>query len=96
MVTHELVPELMLAPAGEKLLLPEAAEGGVEVWQGNDGFEAYGYFRLSDPARNALMLDRYMRLASLATTFEVRYRPGLGKISLVLDEVEARVLAGLS
>ena len=43
MVTTELVPELVLAPAGEKRLLPEAAEGDVEVWHGNDGFEAYGY-----------------------------------------------------
>jgi hypothetical protein len=38
------------------------------------------------------MLDRYMRLASSVPTFEVRYRPGLGEIAAVLDEVEDRVL----
>ena len=54
------------------------------------------YFGLSDPARKALMLDRYLRLASSVPTFEVRYRPGLGHIAAVLDEVEARVLRGPS
>jgi hypothetical protein len=54
------------------------------------------YFALSDPARKALMLDRYLRLASSVPTFEVRYRPGLGDIAAVLDEVEARVLRGPS
>ena len=50
------------------------------------------YFGLSDPARKASMLDRYLRLASSVPVFEVRYRPGLGDIQAVLDEVEARVL----
>ena len=54
------------------------------------------YFRLSDPARKALMLDRYLRLGSSVPTFEVRYRPGLGDIHAVLDEVEARILGSLS
>jgi hypothetical protein len=54
------------------------------------------YFGLSDPARKALMLDRYLRLASSVPTFEVRYRPGLGAIQAVLDEVEARILRGPS
>ena len=54
------------------------------------------YFQLSDPARKALMLDRYLRLAASVPTFEVRYRPGLRDIPAVLDEVEARVLGGLS
>ena len=52
-------------------------------------------FGLSDPARKAVMLDRYLRLASSVPTFDVRYRPGLGDIAEVLDEVEARVLRGL-
>ena len=42
------------------------------------------------------MLDRYLRLASSVPTFEVRYRPGLGDIHAVLDEVEDRILGGLS
>ena len=42
------------------------------------------------------MLDRYLRLTSAVPTFEVRYRPGLGDIPAVLDEVEARILGGLS
>jgi hypothetical protein len=50
------------------------------------------YFRLSDPARNALMLDRYLRLASWVPTFDVRYRPGLGHFSAMLDEIEKRVM----
>ena len=51
------------------------------------------YFTLSDPARKAQMIDRYLRLASSARTFDVRYRPGLGEISSVLDAIEERVLA---
>ena len=54
------------------------------------------YFRLSDPARKASMLDRYLRIASSVPTFELRYRPGLGDISAVLDEVEAHILGDLS
>jgi hypothetical protein len=50
------------------------------------------YFRLSDPARNALMLDRYLHVASSVPTFDVRYRPGLGHLSAVLDEIEQRVM----
>jgi hypothetical protein len=50
------------------------------------------YFRLSDPARNALMVDRFLDLASSVPTFDVRYRPGLGHISAVLDEIETHVL----
>jgi len=46
------------------------------------------YFRLSDSARTALMLDRYLRLASTVPTYEVRYRPGLGTLAAVLDEIE--------
>jgi len=43
-LTHELVPELVLAqPDEHERLLPDAADGDVEVWAGNDGFEAYGY-----------------------------------------------------
>ena len=37
------------------------------------------------------MLDRYLRVASSVPTFDVRYRPGLGHISAVLDEIEKRV-----
>jgi hypothetical protein len=51
------------------------------------------YFRLSDPARKALMLDRYLRLSSSVPTFDVRYRFGLGDVSAVVDEIEQRVLA---
>jgi hypothetical protein len=51
------------------------------------------YFRLSDQARNALMLDRYLHVASSVPTFYVRYRLGLGHISAVLDEIEERVQA---
>jgi hypothetical protein len=51
------------------------------------------YFGLTDPARKALMLDRYLRLASSAPTFDIRYRPGLSNISAVLDAIERRVLA---
>jgi hypothetical protein len=36
------------------------------------------------------MLDRYLRLASSVPTFDVRYRPGLGHISAVVDEIEER------
>ena len=54
------------------------------------------YFGLSDPARKASMLDRYLRIASSVPTFELRYRPGLGDISTVLDEVEAHILGDLS
>ena len=54
------------------------------------------YFRLSDPARKASMLDRYLRIASSVPTFELRYRPGLGDISTVLDEIEAHILGDLS
>ena len=44
MPAHELVPELVLAGPDEyERFLPEAADGEVEVWAGNDGFEAYGY-----------------------------------------------------
>lgn len=43
MVGDVLVPKLVLAPAGEKRLLPESADGDVEVWHGNDGYEAFGY-----------------------------------------------------
>ena len=53
-------------------------------------------FRLSDPARKASMLDRYLRIASSVPTFELCYRPGLGDISTVLDEVEAHILGDLS
>jgi hypothetical protein len=49
------------------------------------------YFHLSDPIRKAAMLDRYMRLASSVSTFDVRYRPGLAHISAVLDEIEDRL-----
>ena len=42
------------------------------------------------------MLDRYLRIASSVPTFELRYRPGLGDISAVLDEVEAHILGDLS
>jgi hypothetical protein len=43
-VARELVPELMLvSPAGGQRLLPDEAEGDIEVYAGNDGFEAYGY-----------------------------------------------------
>ena len=51
------------------------------------------YFRLSDTSRKALMLDRYLRLASSVPTFDLRYRPGFDTINVVLDEIEARVLA---
>ena len=54
------------------------------------------YFGLSDPARKASMLDRYLRIASSVPTFELRYRPGLGDISTVLDEIEAHILGDLS
>jgi hypothetical protein len=50
------------------------------------------YFRLSDPARYAPLVDRYLRLASSVPTFDVRYRPGLGHLSAVLDEIEKRVM----
>jgi hypothetical protein len=51
------------------------------------------YFRLSDPARNALMLDRYLHLASSVPTFDVRYRRGLGHLASVIDEIEEHVRA---
>lgn len=46
------------------------------------------YFRLSDSARTALMLDRYLRLASQLPIYEVRYRPDLGTLAAVLDEID--------
>jgi hypothetical protein len=52
------------------------------------------YFRLSDAARNAVLVDRYLRLASLVPTFEVRYKPGLDHLAGILDAVEERVLIG--
>ena len=51
------------------------------------------YFRLSDAAQKARMLDRYLQLASAVTTFELRYRRGLEMVSVVLDALEERVLA---
>jgi hypothetical protein len=54
------------------------------------------YFRLSDQARKAVMLDRYLRLASSVPTFDVRYRPGLGDIPTVLDEIERHALAAMT
>jgi hypothetical protein len=51
------------------------------------------FFRLSDAARNAVMLDRYLRLASSVPTFAVRFRRGLDEMPAVLDEIEERVLA---
>jgi hypothetical protein len=51
------------------------------------------YFRLSDAARTALMVDCYLQLASSVAMFEVRYRLGLDHIDKVLDELEKRVLA---
>jgi hypothetical protein len=43
-VASQLIPELQVVSRGTRqLLLPDAAEGEVEVWTGNDGFEAYGY-----------------------------------------------------
>lgn len=49
------------------------------------------YFRLSDRARNALMLDRYLRVASSVPTFDIRYRPGFVHIPAVLDAIEEHV-----
>ena len=54
------------------------------------------YFTLSDPTRMAQMIDRYLRLASSVAAFDVRYRPGLAHSSAVLDEIERRVLAGVT
>ena len=51
------------------------------------------YFTLSDAARKAQMLDRYLRLASSVPAFDFRYRPGLDEISFVLDEIEESVMA---
>lgn len=51
------------------------------------------YFRLSEQTRKALMLDRYLRLASSVPTFELAYRAGLGNVSTVLDLIDERVLA---
>jgi hypothetical protein len=50
------------------------------------------YFRLADTRRNALMLDRYLRVASSVPIFEVNFRPGLRNVSTVLDAIERRVL----
>jgi hypothetical protein len=52
-------------------------------------------FRLSDADRKALMLDRYLRLASSVPAFEVRYAAGIDHIDVVLDEVEERALRKL-
>lgn len=52
------------------------------------------YFRLSEPRRNALMTDRYLRLAASIPVFEIRYRRGLDRLASVLDAVEERILAG--
>jgi hypothetical protein len=52
-------------------------------------------FRLSDSDRKALMLDRYLRLASSVPTFEVRYAAGIDHIEVVLDELEDRALREL-
>ena len=44
MVAHALVPELSSSrPPTPERLLPDAADGAVEVYPGNDGYEAYGY-----------------------------------------------------
>ncbi len=51
------------------------------------------YYSLSDPTRNASMLDRYLRLASSVPVFDVRYRPGLGHICAVVDEIQERTRA---
>jgi hypothetical protein len=45
------------------------------------------YFRLSDSSRTALMVDHYLLLASTVPIYEVRYRPGLGTLAAVLDEI---------
>ena len=50
------------------------------------------FFRLSDPERNATLVRRYLRLASIVPTFDVRYRPDLARIEAVLDELERSVL----
>jgi hypothetical protein len=87
------------------IVILDRQEGGVPLvritrLEPSDAFvgllpHAY-YFGLSDQGRKALMLDRYLRLASSVPTFEVRYRPGLGDIAAVLDEVEARIVGGPS
>jgi hypothetical protein len=51
------------------------------------------YFQLSDTARKAVMLDRYLRLASSVPTFAARYRRDLDNVPVLLDAIEARVLA---
>ncbi len=41
---EQLVPDLRLTPADHvEVCLPDRADGEIEVWKGNDGFEAYGY-----------------------------------------------------
>jgi hypothetical protein len=52
------------------------------------------YFRLSDTTRNAALVDRYLWLASVMPTFEVRYRPGLAHLAGILDAFEQRMIAG--
>jgi hypothetical protein len=52
-------------------------------------------FKLSDSDRNAVMLDRYLRLASSVPTFEVRYLADLDHVDAVLDELEERALREL-
>ena len=44
MLTDEFVLELVLAEPGDlECVLPATADGELEVWAGNDGYEAYGY-----------------------------------------------------
>jgi hypothetical protein len=51
------------------------------------------YFQLSDTARKALMLDRYLQVASSVQTFSLRYRRGLDHLTVVLDAIEQQLLA---
>ncbi len=46
------------------------------------------YFRLSDVARTKLMVERYLQLASITPTFDVRYRADIDHARDVVERVE--------
>jgi hypothetical protein len=91
------------APILGFLILAQNGPGGplvdVKRLQPVDAFTAlvpHAYcFKLSDSDRNAVMLDRYLRLASSVPTFEVRYLADLDHVDAVLDELEERALREL-
>jgi hypothetical protein len=69
-----------LAPVHVRRLSPAEAFPAVLA-------HAYCY-SLEDQDRNRLMVDHYLELSAHVAVFSLRFRPGLGELPAVLDEVE--------